>query len=102
MSPSIEPSERRLAAQIAAYTSWGNTADRSARTHAARAARDAKFLEQAGGDPIRAEYLRKAYFARLALASATSRRRAKQLTARAEVAEAELAAESGGDPSEAA
>lgn len=101
--PSSEPSERRLAAQIAAHTSWAHTTDRAARTSAARAARDANFLKEAEGDPVRADHLRKAHYASLALKSATSRRRAKQLTAQAEVAEAELRAESGGDdPSEAA
>ena len=66
-------SESRLAKQIAAHESWANTPDRSARTAPARAALDAKFLEQAEGDPIRAEHLRKAHFARLALKSAQPR-----------------------------
>lgn len=83
--------ERQLAAQIAAHESWAQTPDRSARTAPARAARDAKFLEQADGDPVRAEHLRKAYFKRLALKSAQSRRRAKEAMAVAETAEAELA-----------
>ena len=38
----------------------------------------------------RAEHARKAHFQRLALASARSRRRAKELVAEAEAAEAEL------------
>jgi hypothetical protein len=62
--------------RIGAHTKWANTEDRSAATAPARRAFDAKFLEQAGGDPVRAEHLRKAYFARLALASAKARRRA--------------------------
>lgn len=82
--------ERRMRAQIAAHTSWANTENRAARTNNARRALDAKFLEQAGGDPVRAEHFRKAYFQRLALKSAISRRRAKEATAAAEVAEAEL------------
>lgn len=90
-------SERKLSASIAAHESWANTPNRSARTAPGRAALDAKFLAQADGDPIRAEHLRKAYFQRLALKSAQSRRRAKEATAAAEVAEAELAALSGGD-----
>lgn len=49
-----------------------------------------KFLEAAGGDPVRAEHLRKAHFQRLALASARARRQARELTAAAEAAEAEL------------
>jgi hypothetical protein len=88
-------SERRLQAQIASHESWANTPDRTARTAPARAALDQKFLRDAGGDPIRAAHLRKAYFARLALKSAQARRQIKTLTAEAEEAEAELAA--GGD-----
>lgn len=88
------PSERRLVATVAAHQSWANTVDRSSRTAPARAALDARFLADAGGDPIRAAHLRKAYFARLALKSAQARRKIKELTAEAEVAEAEMA---GGD-----
>ena len=65
-----------LRASIAAHESWAQTENRSARTAPARAALDAKFLEQAGGDPVRAAHLRKAYFARLALKSAQARRKA--------------------------
>jgi hypothetical protein len=36
------------------------------RTVPARAALDAKFLEQAQGDPVRAEHFRKAYWRRFA------------------------------------
>ncbi|QCY47526.1 hypothetical protein GcLGCM259_1808 [Glutamicibacter creatinolyticus] len=76
------PTERRIAAQIAAHESWANTTDRSARTAKARAALMAKFEQEA--DPEgkllpaerakRAEHLRKAHFKRLALASAKARR----------------------------
>jgi hypothetical protein len=59
----------------------------------------AKFLEQAGGDPVRAEHLRLAYYKRLALKSAQSRRKTKEFTAQAEAAEAEL---QGGGPNVAA
>ena len=90
-------SERHLAALIGAHASWAQTPDRAARTANARAALDAKFLEQAGGDPIRAEHLRKAHFQRLALKSARSRRQAKEALAHAEEAEAELG-ELGGLP----
>lgn len=76
------------------------TRDRSKRTAPARAALEAKFLAQADGDPVRAAYLRKAHFARLALKSAQARRKAKQLTVEAETAEAELAAVA--DPGDAA
>jgi hypothetical protein len=68
-------SERKIIARIAAHESWANTADRSARTAPARRALDAKFLAEADGDPIRADHLRKAYYARLALKSAQARRR---------------------------
>lgn len=89
------PSERKLNASAAAHTSWANTPDRSARTAPARRALDAKFLEQAGGDPVRAAHLRKAYFQRLALKSAKARRQARELATEAEQAEAELAALGG-------
>jgi hypothetical protein len=91
------PTERSLAARIAAHESWAATPNRSARTAPARAARDQKFLDAAGGDPVRAAHLRKAHFARLALKSAQARRKARQLTEAAEVAEAELDALGGPD-----
>lgn len=92
----LNESEQRLRSSIGAHVSWSNTIDRSARTAPARAALDQKFLDQADGDPVRAAHLRKAYFARLALKSAQSRRKAKELTATAASAEAELA-DLGGD-----
>lgn len=92
---STSTSERALRARIAAHESWANTGNRTARTAPARAALDAKFLEQAGGDPIKAAHLRKAHFARLALKSAQSRRKARELTETAEAAEAELAQAGG-------
>lgn len=92
----VSSSERVLAASIAAHESWARTEDRSARTAPARRALDARFLEQAGGDPQRAEHLRKAYFQRLALKSAQSRRRAREATEAAAAAEAELRALGGG------
>jgi hypothetical protein len=76
---SLSPSERTLRSRIAAHESWAHTTDRSGRTANARAALDQKFLDQAGGDPVRAEHLRKAHFARLALRSAQARRKAKEL-----------------------
>lgn len=93
----LPQAERRLRASVAAHSSWANTADRSARTSAARRALDDKFLIQAGGDPIRASHLRKAHFARLALKSAQSRRRAREATEAAETAEAEMVALDSGD-----
>lgn len=88
--------ERSLTASIAAHESWANTPNRSARTTNARAALDRKFLDAADGDPVRAEHLRKAYFQRLALKSAQSRRKIREHTETAETAEAELA--QGGGP----
>lgn len=84
------PAERQMAARIAAHESWANTPNRTARTAKARAALDTKFLEQADGDPVRAEHLRKAHFQRLALKSAQARRKSRELVEAAEVAEAEL------------
>jgi len=69
------PAERSLRGKLAAYTSWGNTLDPTARTANARSAFENRFLAEADGDPKRAEALRKAYFARLALKSAQARRR---------------------------
>lgn len=91
----LTDTERRMLGTIGANVSWANCTDRSARTAPARAALDQKFLDQADGDPVRAAHLRKAYFARLALKSAQSRRRARELTETAEAAEAELT-EAGG------
>ncbi len=86
---------RSLDASAAAHISWSRTENRSARTAPARAARDAQFLEMAGGDPVRARHLRVAYFKQLAAKSARARRKARELSATAEAAEAELA-EAGG------
>ncbi len=92
---SFTDTERVLRARIAAHESWANTENRSARTAPARAALDAKFLDEAGGDPVRAAHRRSAHFARLALKSAQSRRRSRELTSQAEQAEAELRALGG-------
>jgi hypothetical protein len=73
--PELTSTERSLRGKIAVHTSWANTQDRSARTAPARSRFEAKFLEEADGDPQRAESLRKAYFAKLALKSAKARRR---------------------------
>ncbi len=91
-------SERRLRSQIAAHMSWANTPDPTARTAPARAALDQKFIEAAGGDPIKAAHLRKAHYAQLALRSAQARRKARESAAIAAEAEAELEA-LGGDAS---
>ena len=67
--------ERRLRAQIHAHESWARTEDRPARTLPARLAAEARFLKMADGDPQRAESLRKAHYAKMALKSAQARRR---------------------------
>lgn len=84
------PEERSLSAAIAAHSSWAHTSDRAARTAAARAGLDAKFLREAEGDPVRAEHARKAHFMSLALKSAKSRRLAAEARAAAEAAEQEM------------
>ncbi len=71
----LTPAERSLRGTIAVETSWANTIDRSARTANARKVFEDKFLAEADGDPKRAEHLRRAYYARLALKSAKTRRR---------------------------
>ena len=71
----LTPTERSLRAKIAVHTSWANTPDRSTRTANARKALQDKFLAEADGDPKRAESLRRAYYARLALRSAQARKR---------------------------
>lgn len=82
--------ERTMRGRIAAHESWAQTEDRTARTNPAREALRQKFLDQAGGDPVRAEHLWKAHFARLALKSAQSRRKAQEAREEAARAEAEL------------
>ncbi len=79
----LNPSERVLRSQIAAHTSWANTADRAARTLPARRAMLDKFERQVDPEGVldpadratRAQHARKAHFARLALLSAQARRR---------------------------
>jgi hypothetical protein len=83
--------ERKLAAQLAAHEGWAQTDDRSARTKVARDAFLKRFLDEAGGDPVKAENLRKAHYLRLALKSAQSRRRAKQTKVAALKAELDAA-----------
>ena len=66
-----------LLKSAAAHESWAATTDRTARTAPARAALEAKFLEQAAGDPVRAGHLRQAYYLRLAAKSVAARRKHK-------------------------
>jgi hypothetical protein len=94
------PVERSLAAKIAAHKSWARTENPSARTAPARMALENKFLAEAGGDLVRAEHIRAAYYAGLALKSAQARRKAKEARARADLLDREaLDAETalGGD-----
>lgn len=104
---SPEPStDRYLAASIAANTRWAHEPDRAAATLPAREAFNRRFEDEVDPDrqlspqerARRAESARKAYFMRLALKSAQSRRKAKAAPAQtAEAAETELTA-LGGDP----
>lgn len=89
--------ERSAYGRIGAHESWARTEDRSARTRPARDALWQKFLDEAGGDPVRAQHAWKAHFERLAVKSAQSRRKARELTAKAEAAEAELVEAGGPD-----
>jgi hypothetical protein len=81
---SISPAERSLRARLAAYTQHGHRDPHEA-TAKARAAFLAKFEREADPDGVlspeerrrRAESLRRAHFARLALASVKARRKAK-------------------------
>lgn len=73
--PSANAEDRATIARIAAHESWAKTIDRYARTSKARAALERKFLDAAGGDPVRAKHLRAAYYQRLALKSAQARRK---------------------------
>lgn len=97
----LTAAERRLAGSIGGNLSWAHTPDRAARTRPARQALYEKFLREADGDPIRANHLWRAHFQRLALKSATARRRARNLNAEADKAEAELAEIGGGNDSAA-
>jgi len=99
----LSTSERRLAAQAAAHTSWAHTPDRNARTAPARAALMARFEREVDPDGTlppqerakRAESARKAYFLNLSLKSARARR-ARAVVAEGDAADAELTA-IGGD-----
>ncbi len=81
--PDRPPSERSLAARIASHESWAKTANPTARTEPARQAFDGRFEREVDPDGTlppaerarRAEHARKAYFTRLALASAKARRK---------------------------
>lgn len=82
--PAASPSARTMISRIASHEKWANTPDRAAATASARRAFEDRFLRQArerfGDLPLadlqqRAESIRKAYFTRLARASAEARAR---------------------------
>ena len=81
-SSELSPAERSLRARIAVETSWANTSDPTARTAPGRQAFLSRFEREVDPDGTlpelerkrRAEHARRAYFHRLALASAKARR----------------------------
>jgi hypothetical protein len=97
LETSLTPAELSLRGTLASHQSWANTKNRTERTAPGRAALDQKFLDQAGGDPKRAESLRKAYYARLAFLSAKARREKSQARKSRSKARSQ-----GGDPDVAA
>jgi membrane-bound lytic murein transglycosylase B len=88
----LTAAERKLRSQIAAHESWARTVDRTARTANARRALLDKFEREADpNDELspaerarRAESLRKAFYARMALKSARARRRRGAMVRREE------------------
>jgi hypothetical protein len=78
---SLTPEQRRLRASVAAHVQWASEPDRSARTKAARDGLLAKYEREVDPDGKlppeerrrRAEHLRKAHMARMALASSRAR-----------------------------
>lgn len=83
--PAHNPVDRHLSASIAANTRWAHQPDRTAATTPARDAFAARFENEVDPDRAlspterarRAESARRAYFTRLALASAKARRARK-------------------------
>lgn len=71
---SASAAERSLIASANAHKSWSRTVDRSGRTAQARAAFERRFLDEADGDPQRADNLRRAYYKQLAARSLRARR----------------------------
>ena len=82
MEHDLTPAQRSLRARLAAHVSWANTADRAARTAAARKAALDRFERQVDPDGVlpaeerirRAAHARQAHFIRMALRSAQARR----------------------------
>ena len=77
MPPQLSRTQLSMAGKIGAHKSWANTTDRTARTANGRKAFNDRFLELAGGDPKRAESMRREHYARMAYRSAQARRRRK-------------------------
>ncbi len=81
--PSLDPTERAIAGQIAAAERWGRVPDRTAATEPARAGLRAKFLREADPDNSlpeaererRADQLQRAHMLRMSLAAKRARRR---------------------------
>ena len=79
----LTPEQRATRARIAAYDSWANTSNPTARTEPARRAFLRRFEDQVDPDRTlpdaertrRAEAARKAHFQRMALKSARARQR---------------------------
>lgn len=79
----MTPEQRRMRASIAAHTRWANTADRAGAMEPARRGLADKFEHEADPDgvlpaeerAVRAESLRKAFYARMSLKSSQARAR---------------------------
>jgi hypothetical protein len=84
------PSERTLIGRIGAETKWAQCEDPTAATAPGRAKFDERFYDEVDPERVlpeaererRAGHARKAYFAKLALASAKARRRKKSVNAK--------------------
>lgn len=83
--PATDPAARFMAASIASNTRWATESDRTRATSVGRAAFMARFDDEVDPDRVldaaerarRADCARRAYFMRLALASAKARRSRK-------------------------
>jgi hypothetical protein len=79
----VTPEERKLRAKLGAHVSWANTADPAGRTAKARRAFEERFEKEADPDGVlppeerarRAKHLRDAFYTRIQLKSAETRRK---------------------------
>ncbi len=78
--------KKNLLRAAAANEGWAKTANRTARTAPARARLEEKWLTEAGGDPVAAAHLRKAFYLRLAAKSAEARKLRREVAESAEAA----------------